>query len=391
MRIARVLTRLNLGGPARQTLASDPLLGERGHEVRVFVGQPERGEGDLLDLLRNKGVQVQSIPGLRRRPSPVGDLLAKRSLQRALAAFQPDIVHTHASKAGWLGRRAAWALGLPTVHTFHGHVLEGYFPRMISSLLIAAERRMAQRTDRILAVAHSTGDDLIRLGVTDEEKLIVVPPGVDLDPFLAIRAVSGFVRRLVGAGPDAILVGVVGRLAPVKRPGLAVDVFELLAARHPHLHLVFVGDGALWQELERRINNGSTQVKERVHMIGAQANMVAVMSDLDLVMLTSSNEGAPVCLMEAAAAGLPVVASAVGGVPEVVAHERTGWLGKSVDEWAFGLDQFLGDERMRRDSGQRARVRVSQRHGAKALADRLEAVYQSVLDSRKGEAREGTS
>jgi glycosyltransferase involved in cell wall biosynthesis len=228
-------------------------------------------------------------------------------------------------------------------------------------------------------VAHQTADDLVRLGVCAEEDLVVVPPGVDLDPFLSIRARSGFVRRMVGAGEEDFLVGVVGRLAPVKRPELAIQVFEMLAQRHPKLHLVYIGDGALWGDLARRIQNGSEAVKERVHMIGSQANMVAVMSDLDGVLLTSSNEGAPVCLLEAAASGLPVVASSVGGVPEVVAHERTGWLGEGVDDWAFGLDQYLQDERLARESGQRARVKVGKRHGAEALADRLEAVYSGVL------------
>lgn len=379
MRIARVLTRLNLGGPARQTLASDPILQARGHTLRVFTGQPEPGEGNLVDLLRAKGVEVTTIAGMRRRPSLWGDCQAGRALRRAFAEFQPDLVHTHASKAGWLGRRAAWAADLPTVHTFHGHVLEGYFPGPVSRFLIHTERRMARRTDQILTVAHQTADDLVRLGVCAEEDLVVVPPGVDLDPFLSIRARSGFVRRMVGAGEEDFLVGVVGRLAPVKRPELAIQVFEMLAQRYPKLHLVYIGDGALWGDLARRIQNGSEAVKERVHMIGSQANMVAVMSDLDGVLLTSSNEGAPVCLLEAAASGLPVVASSVGGVPEVVAHERTGWLGEGVDDWAFGLDQYLQDERLARESGQRARVKVGKRHGAEALADRLEAVYSGVL------------
>lgn len=383
MRIARVLTRLNLGGPARQVLASDPLLVERGHEVHVFAGRPEAGEGDLFDLLRSRGVTVERVPGLRRSPRPWNDLRASRALGRAFDRLQPDVVHTHASKAGTLGRRAAFRRGLPTVHTFHGHVLEGYFPDLVSKRLIEHERRLAARTDRVLAVAHATAEDLLRLGVVQDQRLTVVPPGIDLDPFLSIRARSRFLRRMIGAPEEAQLVGVIGRLASVKRPELALEVFELLAARHRRMHLVFVGDGAEFASLARRIRGGNEDVQQRVHLVGAQENMVAVMSDLDLVLLTSRSEGAPVCLLEAAASSVPVVASDVGGVQELVAHERTGWLGETVDEWAFGVDQLLSDERVREGTGQRARLRVRQRHSATALADRLEGVYQAVLEERE--------
>ncbi|MHC4379176.1 MAG: glycosyltransferase, partial [Planctomycetota bacterium] len=130
MRIARILTRLNLGGPARQVLASDPLLAGRGHQLRLFCGQPESGEGDLADQARAAGLDVVAVPGLERRPSAWRDLRAQAFLRRALKAFDPDVVHTHAFKAGWLGRTAAKRATprAARVHTFHGHVLEGYFP-----------------------------------------------------------------------------------------------------------------------------------------------------------------------------------------------------------------------------------------------------------------------
>ena len=139
MRIARILTRLNLGGPARQVLASDPVLVARGHQVRVYAGTHEPGEGDLFDELAERGVDVRRVPNLARGVNPAKDLLAQRFLKKELLAYQPDLVHTHASKAGLLGRRAARALkgNAILVHTFHGHVLEGYFPNFVSKRLIA--------------------------------------------------------------------------------------------------------------------------------------------------------------------------------------------------------------------------------------------------------------
>lgn len=374
------MTRLNLGGPARQALASDPLLGQRGHQVRLFTGRPGPGEGDLLEQFQARGLDVVRVPGMGRRPAPLGDLRAHRFLRAALEEFAPDVLHTHASKAGWLGRRAARGLGLRTVHTFHGHVLEGYFPGPVSRWLIRTETRLAQGTDRVVAVSHATAEDLMRLGVVQAERLVVVPPGVDLEGLLLVHERSQYLRRLVGASEETVLVGVIGRLAEVKRPALAIEVFECLARRYPQLELCFVGDGSERGRLERLIRSGDEEVRRRVHLVGAQENMVAVLADLDAVLVTSRSEGLPVALIEAAAAGLPAVAMNVGGVGEVVAHERTGWLGQDVDELAYGLAQLLDDPAEWKRMGQRARVRVRERHSAAALADRLEALYAAVLE-----------
>ena len=380
MRIARVLSRLNLGGPARQVLASDPLLVERGHEVRIFAGRPEAGEGDLFGTLRARGLDVVRVGALGRGVGP-RDLVAARALRRGLRAFGPDLVHTHASKAGALGRRAARVLpGVRRVHTFHGHVLEGYFPGRVSRWLVAQERRLAAETDRILAVSHATADDLVRLGVVEEARITVVPPGLDLRPLLLVRERSHFLRGIVGAGDDAVLVGVVGRLAAVKRPELAVRVFEVLAERYPLLHMVFVGDGGERRSLERRVTSGGPAVRERVHIVGARENMPAILADLDVVLGTSRAEGMPVALIEAGAAGLPVVATNVGGIAELVAHERTGFLGEDVDELAYGLAQLLDDPELRRSMGHRARLRVTSRHSAEVLCDRLEGIYNATVE-----------
>jgi glycosyltransferase involved in cell wall biosynthesis len=388
LRIARVMTRLNLGGPARQALASDPLLARRGHVLRVFAGTPAPGEGDLFDEMAARGVDVVRVRGLARGISLTGDFGALRALRRELAAFRPDVVHTHASKAGALGRRATAKLpGVARVHTFHGHVLEGYFPETLSRALIAFERRMARTTDRILAVSHATADDLVRLKVVeDPERLVVVPPGIELDPLLAIGpspAPSGELRRLIEAAPTDFVVGVVGRLAPVKQPALALDVFEMLAPRYPALHLVFVGDGSERGLVERRIGALAPGLARRAHLVGARSDMTTVLAGLDAVLLTSRTEGLPIALIEAAAAARPAVATDVGGVGEIVAHERTGFLGKSVDDLAFGLAQLLDDRRLGPAMGARARVRVATRHSASALTDRLEAIYKIVVEERR--------
>lgn len=377
MRIARILTRLNLGGPARQALASDPLLAARGHELRILVGASGPGEGDLFDELSGRGLDVRRVPGLAPGLGLAGDLRALAALKRELRAFQPELVHTHTAKAGVLGRRAARAVPRAArVHTFHGHVLEGYFPPPVSRALIALERRLARATDRIAAVSHATADDLLRLEVlSDAHKLVVVPPGIELDALLAIRGRHGALRALIGAREDDFVAGVIGRLAPVKRSEWALDVLELLGARYPALQLVFVGDGRERGMLERRIGALPPALRERAHMLGARDSMLEVLCDLDAVLLCSRSEGLPIALIEAGAAGLPVVATGVGGVPELVAHERTGFLGQNADELAFGLAQLLENRALGPAMGQRARLRIEKRHSAAALAERLEGLY----------------
>lgn len=380
MRVARVLTRLNLGGPARQALGADPLLAARGVTLRLYTGRPEPGEGDLFEEFRRRGVDVVRVPGLGRAPG-LGDARALVALRRELRDFRPDLVHTHASKAGLLGRLAAPA-GAARVHTFHGHVLEGYFPGAVSRRLARLERFLAARTDALVAVAHATAEDLVRLEVVGQTPVVVSPPGVELGELLALEGRSGALRGLVGAGEETFLVGVVGRLAEVKRPELAVDVFEMLARRHPRLELVFIGDGAERRALERRIEGLEGGLSARVHLVGARPDMAAVLADLDAVLLTSRTEGAPVALIEAGAAGLPVVATDVGGVGEVVASERTGFLGEDADSLAFGLDQLLTTPGLAAEMGRRARVRVRERHSAEALARRLHELYTALLERR---------
>ena len=389
MRIARVLTRLNLGGPARQALASDPLLARRGHALRVFAGRPEPGEGDLSQAFARSGLDVVRVPGLARGLAPASDLRALVALRSRLVEFAPDVVHTHASKAGAIGRRAARAVPKAAkVHTFHGHVLEGYFPKAMSSGLAALERRLARETDRVVAVSHATADDLIRLGVVeDERRLVVVPPGIELASLLAIPrprdpAAQVELRVLCGAAPGDFLVGVVGRLAEVKQPETALDVFAMLAPRYPRLHLAFVGDGGLRGMVERRIGALEPDLARRAHLLGAIEDMAPVLAGLDAVLLASRTEGLPIALVEAAAAGLPVVARDVGGVSEIVAHERTGFLGKETDELAFFLAQLLDAPDLGPAMGKRARLRVAARHSAEALAGRLEEIYRVVVEER---------
>lgn len=379
MRIARILTRLNLGGPARQALASDPWLQARGHVLRVFVGSPEEGEGDLAQELAEQGIEVVRVPGMGRRVRPWADARARRFLVGALREFKPDLVHTHASKAGALGRRAAWRLGLPTVHTFHGHVLAGYFPAPVSWILRRVEQRLARGTTRVLAVSEATGRDLVSFGVLSAGRVHLQRPGVVLDSMLELGSGAGSLRGALDIPAQAVLVGVIGRLAQVKRPCLALESFALAAEQHEDLHLVFVGDGDQRGKLEAARASLTEAVARRVHLAGPRARMGAVYQDLDLVLGASRSEGMPVAFIEAGAAGLPVVSTPVGGVPELVEHGRSGLLMDGAKGLAAGLLELAQDPAKRQRMGAWARERAQQRHSAAALGAGLEAHYCAVL------------
>ncbi len=390
MRIARVLTRLNLGGPARQVLGSDPILKERGHDVIVFAGEPEPGEGDLTDELRSCGVEVRHVPGLRRGLSAVlgDDWKARRFLQEALARWRPDVVHTHASKAGTIGRSAARRSvpGAPRVHTFHGHVLEGYFPEPISLGLRRLEARLARTTTQILAVSEATRGDLSRLGVAKAEDIEVCQPGLRLDAFLGLPELSlpdgresTALRRSLSIPPSAPVVGVMGRLAPVKRTALAVDVFADVAREFPDAHLLVAGDGSERQRVEARLRDLPESVSRRVSLLGAVQDVAPVHEAMDVLLSTSLTEGMPVAMIEAGASGRPVVSTAVGGVPELVQNGVTGLLAVDRDGLAAAIAGLFGDPGEGLMMGHRARARVKKLHSAQALATRLEVLYERLL------------
>ena len=390
MRIARVLTRLNLGGPARQVLASDPILRSRGHDVTVFVGAPEPGEGDLSDELRVTGVEVCHVPGLRRGLSAVlgDDHRAGRYLREALLSFRPDIVHTHASKAGAIGRRAASRSvpSVPRVHTFHGHVLEGYFPTPINLLLRRLEARLARSTTQVLAVSEATRSDLSRLGIAEPGRIEVCQPGIQLDAFLALPQLadpenrgSTSLRRSLSIAPSAPVVAVIGRLAPVKRTVLAVDVFASVAQEFSDAHLLVAGDGSERQRVEARIRQLPDSISRRISLLGAVPDVGPVHEAMDVLLSTSFTEGMPVAMIEAAASGRPVVSTAVGGVPELVQNGVTGLLAVDRDGLAAAIAGIFGDPREASAMGSRARTRVQERHSAQALATRLEVLYERLL------------
>jgi glycosyltransferase involved in cell wall biosynthesis len=313
---------------------------------------------------------------------------ALRRLLREFRCFRPHIVHTHAAKAGALGRLAAWLSRAPvTVHTFHGHVLRGYFSPPLTAAFRAVERALARRTTRIVALSPAQRADLLAMGIGRPGRVDVVPLGLELDPLLEAQARRGALRRHLGLPPEAKLVGSVARLVPIKDHATLFAAAARVIQADPAVHLVVAGDGPLRAHLEALAARGG--LAGRTHFLGWWEDLPALYADLDVVALSSRNEGTPVCLLEAMAAGLSVVATRVGGVRDVVRHGETGLLVPAGDPAALAaaLASLLADPERRSTLGLAGRRAAYPTYDVKALVARVEAMYRELMaaEARRGE------
>jgi glycosyltransferase involved in cell wall biosynthesis len=368
--IVRLITRLNIGGPARQALLLTRAL-RPSYTTILAAGAPTADEGELAD----DDVSVRYLPFVRP-VSPLNDVRALRETRQLLVAERPAIVHTHMAKAGTIGRLAASTIRPRprTIHTFHGHVLDGYFGRVVQRGFIEAERMLARRTDALIAVSDEVRDDLLELGIGRPDQIRVIRLGLDLTAHAQVNGPSGALRRSLGLDSDEPLVGTVGRLVPIKDHETLIHAMRLV----PDAHLAIVGDGELRRPLEALVEQ--LGLRSRVHFTGWRLDVPAVMADVDVVALSSRNEGTPVSLIEAAACGRPVVATDVGGVRTVVSDGETGYLVPAGDAPALAeqIRTLLADRAMAELMGRTART-SSHRFTAERLVGDIRSLYDELL------------
>ncbi len=378
-RVLRVITRLNVGGPARQALYLTRELPSLGFECELVTGTQAPGEG----LLEDPAVGRTLVPSLGRAVNVRADARAARALTRLVRRRRPDIVHTHMAKAGTLGRLAAWRAGTPViVHTFHGHVLEGYFSGSVTKAFLEVERRLARLSTALLAVSAATRDELLDLGIGRPEQWRVVPVGLELDELLAPGPNPAEARRSLGLPERGPVVGVVGRLVPIKDHETFLCAASRLARSNPDVTFAIAGDG----ELRARIESSAQElgVGDRVRFLGWVRDLPALYAALDVVALTSRNEGTPVSLIEAAAAGKPVVATRVGGVPDVVRDGVTGTVVALGNDAAVAaaIGELLSHPGRAAELGAAAREHVRERFSAARLKEEIAGIYRGLLPPR---------
>lgn len=375
LRVLRIISRMNVGGPALQVAGLIRGMDAERFDHRVLTGYVGDDEADYVEL-RAPDLPIERIDGLGRSVRPAADVRAMATLVQAVRAFRPHIVHTHTAKAGVLGRIAARACGVPaTVHTFHGHLLHGYFSPAVTRAVVHTERALARRTTRLIAVGAQVRDDLLSAGVGLPGQYAVVPPGLVL-PEPPGRAEA---RRALDLPIDGPVVVLVARLTPVKRPERFVEVARRLVDRHPHATFAVCGEG----DLLKGLRQAASDLGHRLRFLGWRGDVEAVYAAADVVVLTSDNEGMPVSLIEAALSGVPAVATDVGSVREVVEHGVTGLVVETtVDALVHGVDLLLRDEARRQEMSAAAVPRAEERFGAARLVADVERVYEELAEER---------
>lgn len=324
LKIVRIVTRMNIGGPSTHVgLLANRLNGKR-FSTCLIVGQPEPGEGDRTPRVLNGPAKVIRVPTLRRGVHPARDMISFYRILRILWKEQPDLIHTHMAKAGALGRVAGWlynrlgpgkraACRAVLIHTFHGHVLNGYFPGWVSQGFTFVERWLARKTDCLVAVSPAIQKNLLERGIGSETQWRVVPLGLELSDLQSLAAPSYSLP---------LRCGLVGRLVPIKNPVLFLDAVGRVARKRSPSFLrgVIIGDGPLRPQIEKRVRD--QRLGGTISLTGWREDLRRCYEELDAVCLTSWNEGTPLSLIEAMAAGRAVVASDVGGVRDLLGEVR---------------------------------------------------------------------
>ena len=372
----RIIARMNVGGPAVQVSGLMRGFNSDQFDHRLYTGYCAEDEADYLDTVATD-VKAVRIQGFGRRVSLGGDLKAFISLVNEIRDFKPHVIHTHTAKAGFLGRIASIISLQPSirVHTFHGHLLNGYFGPFKRSLVVIAEKFLALFTHQLLAVGDKVRQDLLNAGIGTKDKFGLMPPGLAIG-VLPDRQDS---RNALTLPANSLQCAFIGRVTRIKRPDRFLDVVSEIKKRGVNLDFFIVGDGELLDVCRERIKQEDLPVT----ILGWQSYIERVLSAADMVVLTSDNEGTPLSLIQAGMAGLPVVTTNVGSVPEVVLDGVTGIVtGLDVQEIANALEKLVSDKALRTKLGTAAQEFTLSNFGVKRLVHDHEELYKKLLSSR---------
>lgn len=383
IRVMNIIARLNVGGPAIYVTLLTEKFCPPDYDSLLVCGTIEPGEGDMNYYAEQHGVRPVIIPELGRSLHPVRDIITLRKVYQIIREYKPDIVHTHTAKAGFIGRLAAWLAGVPViVHTFHGHVFHGYFNPLMTRLFILLERWTGSMSDTIITLSEGLRRELAEdYRIARRKHFTVLPLGLDLNSFATTPRQAGQFRAAWNIPPDAYLIGIVGRIVTVKNHALFLEAAVKVRQQLPQAHFVVVGDGELRPEVEARVDE--LGLRDAVTFTGWQRILAPIYSDMDVLVISSLNEGTPVSVIESLAAGCPVVATAVGGLPDLLDHGRLGMLVTPGDADALA-DGILKTVRQPPDVTEAQRLMID-RYGIDRLVKDLDSLYRGLLAKKRRE------
>ena len=376
IRVMRIIARMNVGGPAVQVSGLMRNMNSSEFDHRLYTGFCADDEADYLNTAA-KDVNALRIEGFGRRVSFGGDLRAFYTLVKEIRSFKPHVIHTHTAKAGFLGRIASIVSFHQSirVHTFHGHLLNGYFGSFKRSLVVIAERILAKFTHQLLAVGDKVRQDLLLAGIGKPEKFGLIPPGLEIGKLLNKKDAMEF----FGLSNQTLQCAFIGRVTQIKRPDRFLDVVSEFKKRGLPIEFFIAGDGELLQNCRERISREDLPVK----VLGWQSDIEQVLSATDVVILTSDNEGTPLSLIQAGMAGLPVVTTRVGSVPEVVLDGITGIVTSlDVQQIADALEILAKSAELRAQMGTSGREFTLANFGVKRLVNDHEVLYKKLIANR---------
>lgn len=384
-KVLRIINRFNLGGPTYNVTYLTKHL-NNGYETMLIGGVPDVDEADSQHIMESMDVVPTVLDDLKRTPNLRDDLKAYYQIKEIIRQYQPDIVHTHASKAGALGRYAAMKSNVPViVHTYHGHVFDGYFGWLKTKVYKGIERWLASKSTAIVAISKEQKHDLSEVhNICSAEKIRIVPLGFDLDRFHVVRSTKReLVRKRWHLEEDTIAVAIIGRLAPIKNHTLFLDSLKHVRAyTHKEVHVFIVGDGSEREYLEEKVTELGQRPNFTIQFTSWVKDIAEFNSAMDIICLTSNNEGTPVSLIEAQASGVPVVSTDVGGVRDILLDGVTGFIVPPNNPQAFAekLLVLIEDDKKRVEMSQNGWTYVKDKFHYMRLVKDMEGLYNDLLN-----------
>ena len=385
IKVLRIINRFNIGGPTYNATFLTRFMSDE-FETLLLGGLPEEGEADSLHILNEYGLKPILIPELKRNPNLISDRKALKKIKSIIKEFKPDIVHTHAAKAGAIGRKAAFDCKVPIViHTFHGHVFHSYFGKFKTEIFRRIEKRLASKSSGIIAISEQQKMELSeKFSIAEKKKIEVIPLGFDLLPFqLNLNKKRSETRLKYNLCEDHIAVAIVGRLAPIKNHRLFLDAIEIVN-RQSTKNIVFfiVGDGEKRKEIEEQIDIIKNKQKIDIRMTSWIHDIKTFNAGMDILCLTSNNEGTPVSLIEAQACNIPIVSTDVGGVKDIILEDETGFIVPKNNPIIFAEKLLLLTENKekREKMSQKGWTFVERNFHYERLVNDMENYYKKLMN-----------